>query len=178
MVEITYFVHGTTTDNEQGIATGWKPGELSATGMQQARDLGKQITDQKFDAVFCSDLQRAVDSSRLMFGEKQQITQDDRLRECNYGNMNGLPYTFKDHMYDYVDSPFPDGESYRDVEARVESFVEFLREQFDGKHVALVAHQAPQLALDVILGGKSWPEAIASDWRRRAAWRPGWEYVA
>lgn len=25
-VKITYFVHGTTTDNENGIATGWAPG--------------------------------------------------------------------------------------------------------------------------------------------------------
>lgn len=25
-LKITYFVHGTTTDNEQGLATGWLPG--------------------------------------------------------------------------------------------------------------------------------------------------------
>ena len=24
--KITYFVHGTTTDNEKGLATGWGPG--------------------------------------------------------------------------------------------------------------------------------------------------------
>ena len=27
-VLIAYFVHGTTTDNEKGISTGWNPGEL------------------------------------------------------------------------------------------------------------------------------------------------------
>ncbi len=177
MVEITYFVHGTTTDNEQEIASGWKDGELSETGKQQARELGEEIAEKKFDAVFSSDLKRAVESAELMFSKDSKVVQDDRLRECNYGDMNGLPATFKDHMNDYIDHPFPSGESYRDVEARIESFVEYLREHFDGRHVAIVSHQAPQLALEVILGGKSWPEAIASDWRRRGAWRPGWQYV-
>jgi quercetin dioxygenase-like cupin family protein len=36
-VKITYFVHGTTTDNEADLATGWLPGKLSEIGRQQAR---------------------------------------------------------------------------------------------------------------------------------------------
>ena len=36
MITITYFVHGTTTDNEQKLATGWLPGQLSAAGREQA----------------------------------------------------------------------------------------------------------------------------------------------
>ena len=56
MLKITYFVHGTTTDNEQDLATGWAPGELSELGIQQAKNLGKEIKDRKFDVVFCSDL--------------------------------------------------------------------------------------------------------------------------
>ncbi|MBS3140402.1 hypothetical protein J4479_05360 [Candidatus Woesearchaeota archaeon] len=32
--KITYFVHGTTTDNEQDLATGWLPGELSGCGIK------------------------------------------------------------------------------------------------------------------------------------------------
>ena len=40
-VKITYFVHGTTTDNEQDLATGWAPGELSELGKEQAKDLGE-----------------------------------------------------------------------------------------------------------------------------------------
>ena len=37
-VKITYFVHVTTTDNEQDLATGWLPGELSELGVKQAKD--------------------------------------------------------------------------------------------------------------------------------------------
>ena len=48
MVKITYFVHGTTTDNEQGLATGWAPGELSQVGIKQSKDLGQMVIDKKF----------------------------------------------------------------------------------------------------------------------------------
>lgn len=177
MVTITYFVHGTTTDNEQGLATGWLPGELSPVGREQAQKLGEQVADQHFDMVFCSDLQRAIDSAQLGFGGKYTIIQDDRLRECNYGNLDGGPKAVKDKMMDdCINQPFPNGESYRDVEARLESFCKFLKDNYDGKHVAIVAHEAPQLALDVLLKGKSWEQAMAENWRKTGAWQPGWEY--
>lgn len=32
MIKITYFVHGTTTDNEKHIVTGWAQGKLSKLG--------------------------------------------------------------------------------------------------------------------------------------------------
>lgn len=178
-VKLTYFVHGTTTDNEQGLATGWLPGELSETGKQQAVDLAAQIADKRFDTVFCSDLQRAIDSAELGFGNTYKIIQDSRLRECNYGDMNGMAASvFKERMDKYIDEPFSNGESYKDVGKRIKSFVEFLRENYEGKHIAIVAHQAPQLALDVVLKGKTWQQAIDEDWRKKKAWQPGWEYEA
>ena len=51
-VKITYFVHGTTTDNEQDLATGWSPGELSELGIKQAKELGKLVSEKNFDVVF------------------------------------------------------------------------------------------------------------------------------
>ena len=177
-VAVTYFVHSITTDNESGLATGWLPGELSEIGRQKAIELAPQLAERQFDEVFSSDLPRAVESAELFFGDRYKIIQDDRLRECNYGDMNGKSAKlFKDRMTDFVDTPFPNGESYQDVEARLASFVQFLREKYQGKHIAIVAHQGPQLALDVILKGKTWKEAIDEDWRKTKAWQPGWEYV-
>ena len=47
---------------------------------------------------------------------------------------------------------------------------------YNGKTIALVAHKAPQLALDVITKGMTWQEAIDSDWRKTKNWQPGWMY--
>ena len=60
-VKVTYFVHGTTTDNEAKLASGWKPGELSEKGKMQARALRDLIDRDSIDVVFCSDLKRAID---------------------------------------------------------------------------------------------------------------------
>ena len=176
-VKITYFVHGTTTDNENDIATGWLPGELSEVGVEQAKELGIKIKDKDFDIVFCSDLKRAVDSANLGFGDKYKIIPDARLRECNYGDFNGKGTEFKDNkMGRYVNTKFPNGESYKDVEERLNDFLVELGQNYNEKHVAIIAHQGPQLALEVLLNKKTWEEAIKEDWRNTKSWQPGWDY--
>ena len=89
-VKIAYFVHGTTIDNEAHRATGQNQGVLSEVGRRQSCELGKRINLDEIDVVFCSDLQRAIDSAGLIFEDKKDIIQDSRIRECNYGKLNGM----------------------------------------------------------------------------------------
>ena len=176
MVYLTYYVHCTTTDNEAGLATGWLPGKLSAKGLQEAAEMAKQIAESQFDEIIVSDLQRAVETARIAFAGRKFKT-DARLREVNYGDNNGKPgKSFKANMKDFIMTAFPNGESYHDVEVRIRNLCEELRHNYDGKRVALLAHQAPQLSLDVIISGKTWPQAIDEDWRNTHAYQPGWEY--
>jgi alpha-ribazole phosphatase/probable phosphoglycerate mutase len=176
-VKITYFVHGTTTDNEKGLSYGWFDVGLSELGVKQSIELKNQIAGQHFDVVFCSDLKRADDSARLTFGGATRIVPDARLRECNYGKYNAQPSAVVEPLQEKnVTERFPEGESYEDVKARVADFLEYLKRDFDGQNVAIVAHKAPQLALDVLTKNKTWAEAFAEDWRKRKAWQPGWEY--
>ncbi|MFA6082455.1 MAG: histidine phosphatase family protein [Patescibacteria group bacterium] len=177
-INITYFVHGTTTDNEKGVSSGWFDVGLSGLGVKQSIDLKEQIVGKKFDAVFCSDLKRAIDSANLTFKGIVPIVIDERLRECNYGKFNAQSSEIVEPMQEKcISEPFPEGESYEDVKNRISNFVSFLKDDYDGKTVAIVAHKAPQLALDVLLKGKSWEQAFAEDWRKRKAWQPGWDYV-
>ncbi len=177
-VQITYFVHGTTTDNEQHVSSGWNDVELSELGIQQSVDLKEQTKEKSFDVVFCSDLQRAHNSAKLAWEGLYPIIPDARLRECNYGKLNGASSDIIEPMQEEecIEKPFPEGESYEDVKARVADFLEFLKQHYDGKQVAIVAHKAPQLSLDVLIHGKSWKQALAEDWRKTRAWKPGWEY--
>ena len=57
-IKITYFVHGTTTDNEKDISSGSSDVELSELGVKQSIELKDKVKDKKFDVVFCSDLKR------------------------------------------------------------------------------------------------------------------------
>jgi alpha-ribazole phosphatase/probable phosphoglycerate mutase len=178
-VAITYFVHGTTTDNEQGISSGWYDVELSKLGGEQSLKLKELIKEQKFNVVFCSDLKRARRSAELTFGGVVPIIPDARLRECNYGRLNAHPSSIVEPMQEdeCIENKFPEGESYEDVKARVTNFLEFLKKNYDGKSVAIVAHKAPQLALDILIKGKTWKQALAEDWRKTKSWQPGWRYI-
>ncbi len=177
-IQITYFVHGTTTDNEQNISSGWKDVELSELGVKQSVDLKEQTEDQKFDVIFCSDLERAHKSALLAWEGVYEIIPDARLRECNYGDLNGASSDIVEPMQEEecLTKPFPNGESYEDVKVRISDFLDFLRKNYDGKHIAIVAHKAPQLSLDVLLKGKSWKQALAEDWRKNKRWKAGWDY--
>lgn len=178
MLKITYFVHSTTLDNEQHIATGWAQGKLSERGINQARNLGFKTKEKQFHLVFCSDLQRAIDSANCAFSDKYKIMHDPRLREVNYGKLNQHHESkFKQDKYWCIYNKFPNGESYKDVEERVSDFIEYLKTNFPDKHIAIVAHKASQFAFDVLLNNKTWEQAIDEDWRLEKKWQPGWEYI-
>lgn len=177
-VEIIYFVHGTTTDNEQGISSGWNNVELSALGIKQSIELGGLVAHINFEVVYCSDLIRAEKSAELAFGEKYEIITDARLRECNYGDYNGQPSDIVEPLQEkMLTEKFPGGESYEDVRARIQFFLDEVRSKHQGKTIGIVAHKAPQLALDVIIKGKSWEQAFSEDWRKTKSWQPGWRFV-
>jgi alpha-ribazole phosphatase/probable phosphoglycerate mutase len=177
-VKITYFVHSTTLDNERNIATGWAPGRLSSLGAKQSRELKLFISHIKFNDIYCSDLKRAVDTAEIVFKDEYDIIKDKRLRECNYGDFTRKKIEkFKNRIEDFIHKPFPNGESYKDVEKRIKNFIDFMKEKHEGEHIAIISHQAPQLALEVIIKNKTWKQAIKKDWRKTDAWKPGWEYI-
>ena len=175
--KIIYFVHGTTTDNAEKLCSGWKEAMLNELGRQQAENLGNVIRERKikFDVLYTSDLQRAIDSSNIAFPEYEK-QRDNRLRECNYGDLDGQHKSFVIYE-DHIDDPFPNGESLKQVENRVRKFTEEIKEKYPGKTIGIVAHRAPQLALEVITKNITWEEAIKNDWRKTGAWQPGWEYI-
>ncbi|MCX6809587.1 MAG: histidine phosphatase family protein [Candidatus Berkelbacteria bacterium] len=176
-IKIIYFVHGTTTDNEQEISSGWKDVELSDLGVKQSIELKDKVDISRFDVVFCSDLKRAMHSAELTFDGTVPIKPDARLRECSYGDYNGKSSEIVEPIQEeHIDKPFSNGESYEDVKKRISDFLDDLKKNYDGKHIAIVAHKAPQLALNVLLKNMTWNEAFANDWRKTKSWQPGWKY--
>jgi broad specificity phosphatase PhoE len=170
VLELVYETHSTTVDNEAERATGWLPGELSAAGREQARELGERRRDS--DAVFSSDLGRALETTRIAFGGSElPVFHDWRLRECDYGVLNGAPAAELE-IAKHVDVPYPGGESYREVVERVGSFLDDLRRGWDGKRVVVVSHAAPRWALQHLLDGVPLEELVGAPFD----WQPGWEF--
>ncbi|GAB6983794.1 histidine phosphatase family protein [Nocardioides pyridinolyticus] len=158
-----------------GIATGWLPGRLSALGRSQAAELGARRRNDGLDAVFSSDLARAVESVDIAFaGVDLPVLLDWRLRECDYGELNGMPRerVHADRLAQLT-TPFPGGESWEQAVARVGRFLSDLLPRWDGARVLVVGHVATRVGLEHHLRRVPLPEAVAAD----VPWQPGWEYL-
>ncbi|WP_328990026.1 histidine phosphatase family protein [Kribbella sp. NBC_01245] len=172
-VQIVYETHSTTVDNESGFATGHHPGHLSAAGKRQAVELGERRRHDGIDVVFSSDLRRAVETVEIAFeGSDLPWQQDPRLRECDYGDLNGALVMLLEPRRKYIDQPFPNGESYREVVERTRLFLVELASRYDGARVLLVAHSANLWALRYLLAGDVLEDLVGAPF----TWQPGWEF--
>ncbi|MEU0090153.1 histidine phosphatase family protein [Kribbella sp. NPDC006257] len=168
-MKLIYETHSTTLDNERGVATGWLPGELSAAGERESVELGQRRRE--VDAVFSSDLRRAIHTVELAAIDAPRF-QDWRLRECNYGDLNGAPRERLEPRRRYVDAPFPGGQSYRQVLDLTRSFLNDLKPLYAGRTVLLVAHSANRWAIQHLVDGTPLEALVDAPFN----WQPGWEY--
>jgi broad specificity phosphatase PhoE len=97
---------------------------------------------------------------------------DWRLRECNYGELNGAPRPKLEPRRERVDVPFPGGQSYRDVVESTRSFLGDIDRLYAGARVLIVAHSANRWALQHLLAEEPLEELVAAPFD----WQPGWIY--
>jgi broad specificity phosphatase PhoE len=172
-IEIVFETHSVTEDNENGIATGWLPGKLSARGRELAKQLGERRRDDGLAAVFTSDLMRAVETVSIAFEGSLPVFLDWRLRECNYGAMNGQPAPeVHGDRSAWIGMPYPDGESWEQAVSRVERALADISDFLQGSRVLVIGHIATRWGLERAANGRSIPELIAEEFR----WQEGWEY--
>ena len=175
-MQIIFESHKTTDDNENGIASGWNDVEISQKGWEQAQEMKDKYLDIKdVEAVFCSDLQRSYDTGLFVFREhKVPIIMDWRLRECNYGVLNGAAkdVVFEDRI-NKVTVPYQNGESYTDCINRMAEFLSELKESDQYKKIVIVGHRATQYGIEHVLLGKDIETLVTEKWE----WQPGWNYT-
>jgi 2,3-bisphosphoglycerate-dependent phosphoglycerate mutase len=173
-IELVYETHSTSTDNEQGHATGWLPGQLSERGRVQAEQLGRRRRNDGITAVFTSDLARAIETASVAFAASGiPVLHDWRLRECDYGQCNGMPAAeLQAARREHLDRAYPGGESWRQAVARVGRFLGDLPLRWDGQRVLVIGHVATRWGLDHFVGGALLEDLLDQDF----AWQEGWEY--
>jgi 2,3-bisphosphoglycerate-dependent phosphoglycerate mutase len=173
-VGVVFETHSISEDNEAGIATGWLPGRLTEQGRARALELGERRGNDGMTVVFTSDLARAVETALIAFDEKRiPVVTDLRLRECNYGELNGMTRDrLERDRAKHLDVAYPGGESWREAVARVAGFLDELCDCRDGERVLLIGHVATRWALDHCINGVPLERLVTEDFD----WQPGWEY--
>jgi alpha-ribazole phosphatase/probable phosphoglycerate mutase len=174
-IQIVFETHSISEDNERGIATGWLPGRLSEKGRAVAKELGVRRRNDAIEAVFTSDLRRAVETAELAFeGTRIPIFHDWRLRECDYGELNGAPRAEMERTRrDHLDRPHPGGESWREATSRVKRGLDDLGLRWSASRILVIGHTATRWSLEHHLHGVPL-EHLAAE---QLIWQPGWEYT-
>jgi 2,3-bisphosphoglycerate-dependent phosphoglycerate mutase len=172
-IEVIFETHSWTEDNEARIATGWLPGRLSQLGEELAAAMGSRRRADRCAAIFSSDLARARQTVEVAFPDAElPVLFDWRLRECDYGELNGHPLEELEHEA-HIDAPFPGGESWREAIARVERAIGDLHPRWHDRRVLIVGHYATKLALDHLVLGEPVEDLVAAPF----TWQEGWEYL-
>jgi alpha-ribazole phosphatase len=142
--------HGQTLWNHIARYQGHSDIELSDTGRDQASRLSLRLSTVSLQAVYASDLKRALDTARIIAEPHGLDVQElPQLREINFGAWEGL--TFQDIEQRYPDiakswhaSPgsvrIPDGETFQELMERTYSTILDLAKSNDPGTVAVVTH--------------------------------------
>ena len=173
-IQIVFETHSFSEDNERGIATGWLPGRLSERGRAAARELGARRRNDSIQAVFTSDLRRAVETAEIAFDDTRiPIFHDWRLRECDYGERNGAPRgEIESIRREHLDHPYPGGESWRQATRRVKRALDDLGDRWSSHRILVIGHMATRWAFEHYLNGVPLEDLAEAPF----PWQPGWEY--
>jgi 2,3-bisphosphoglycerate-dependent phosphoglycerate mutase len=142
--------HGQSQGNAEGRFGGHTDTPLSPRGRRQANATAKALASEKFDAIYSSDLPRAIETASplaQLTGVSLETT--DALRERSVGVMEGLTFeeAAEQHPEQYqallrrdFEHVLLGGESYRQTLDRASRKLDEAIEQHRGGRIALFAH--------------------------------------
>ena len=91
--------HGKTHFNEINLTQGWCDSPLSQLGVKQVENMSLQLKDYCINKAYTSPLGRAVETSEIILqGHNIAPIYDKRLKEVNFGLLEGLPCLFVDKL--------------------------------------------------------------------------------
>jgi len=166
-----------------GTFCGHSDPRINIVGQQQVLDLIATLGDSPFDAIYCSDLQRTVDTAEALssaYGVSLILT--PALREIHFGEWEGLRWEEierRDPAYaalwsaEFPKLPAPQGERYETFTRRVLDAVDRLLREADGGRIAVVTHAGVMRVVLTMLLGCSDVEA----WERTRSYCCSFEYA-
>jgi 2,3-bisphosphoglycerate-dependent phosphoglycerate mutase len=184
MSKIYIIRHGQTIWNLEQKFQGWQNSNLTEKGQNQAKMAGQFLKDKNIEKIFCSPLKRVQDTLSLVkqeYVDLQKLTTilDDNLKECNYGDIEGMDENLirtslllqgidrKDPEVKF-NFKFKNGESYKDQLIRILNFISTNDLQNAGLNTLIVCHMGTMKLLSIALQNK----LKQADIYEAVTWRP------
>jgi len=143
-MKITLVRHAEIIEKYKGKYYGHLDMPLSQNGHQQAKILAQKLKDEKFDAIYCSDLKRARQTLDA-FDFAQKIVYTQELREKSWGihegksfeeiEASGLKYENFDQWINALD-----GENMQVYKQRVYNYFYHTIAKSDAHNVLVITH--------------------------------------
>ncbi|MBP5455453.1 MAG: histidine phosphatase family protein [Paludibacteraceae bacterium] len=150
MVKLFLTRHGQTFWNVEKRMQGQLDSDLTDLGREQAKALGKRLADEKIDVIYSSPLGRAMETARLIRGERDiEIKTDEGLMELYLGPWQGrllsdVAIEFPEQTENFWKRPEcyrrDDGETYYQLRERASKAIGRIAEEENGKTVLIVTH--------------------------------------
>jgi len=147
--------HGETISNREYRYIGTRDDALSTYGQTQATQLAEALSVLPVAAVYSSRLQRAYNTALPIAARHAlEVQRVDYLRECNFGDWEGLTRAevlarspqdaqlLHDWEQNMALAP-PNGESFETMRERVSTAVEKLTQLHPKQSIMLVSHVEP-----------------------------------
>lgn len=93
-LEVYFVRHGQTLFNLSGRMQGWSDSPLTNAGLEVLEETGEKLKNIHFDAVYSSDLKRAVDTAEIVLKNNKETTNkiipSTYFREVFFGSFEGM----------------------------------------------------------------------------------------
>ena len=152
MTKVVFIRHGQTEWNVNGRYQGQSDVPLSPTGKEQARLLAKNFPVAHIDAIYASDLSRAMFTAQAVADKFNLPVQlEPAFRELCFGDWEGLTYAeitsqWSDAMSNFINHPdimdIPNGENFPEVQARAMKRLNEIIALHEGQTIVITAHGA------------------------------------
>lgn len=92
--------HGKTHFNEIQLKQGWCASPLTKQGIKEIENMAEQLKDYTIDAAYTSPILRAKHTAQMILkNHTVLLNEDKRLKEVNFGLLEGLPCLFVDKLH-------------------------------------------------------------------------------
>lgn len=150
MTQLLLVRHAVNDWVDTGRLAGWTPGvHLNNEGEAQASALGTRLAKASLAAIYTSPLERTRETAEAIASHHPhlRVTAADDVGEVRYGRWQGekLSKLRKDKLWQTVQLypsrvQFPDGETFRQAQARAVNAIEVFAARHPGGTIVVVSH--------------------------------------
>lgn len=154
-------------EDEQDKTGGWSNNSLTKNGIEQVINLKNKLKDKivkmENTVILSSDLNRAKQTTDMIFDSCDLVIFNQKLRECNNGDLANLTKNQFQRFYPSMyfdrlkyDEHYPNGESPQEYYQRVRSFFEDINQKYENRNVIIIAHAGTYGILKSSINGILW----------------------